>query len=84
MMRSVRLFGIGLHDFNFMMLCRCDVAICLGVDFIDVSCLGLVDIVGIVFKDCRWDSMMDENNKYFEYAQQELSTMSHVWHSEVW
>ena len=58
-------------------------AICLGVDFVDVSWLGRVDTCGIVFMDRRWDLTMDENSKYFEYVQQELLTMSHLWHSEV-
>ena len=49
--------GIGLHDFNLLM--QAD-AICLGVDFVDVSWLGRVDTCGIVFMDRRWDSMMDK------------------------
>lgn len=32
----------------------------LGLDFVDVFLLGLLNTFNIIFKDRRWDLMMDE------------------------
>ena len=48
----------------------------LGLDFVNVSLLGLLNTFNIVFIDRLWDSTIDENHRYFEYAQQEHSTIS--------
>ncbi|KAB2608538.1 L-O-methylthreonine resistant 1 [Pyrus ussuriensis x Pyrus communis] len=59
-------------------------AICLGVDFVYVSCLGWVDTCSIVFMDRCQDSTMDENIASTLNMLNKISTMSHVWRNVVW